>query len=208
MTQAIVLIGGGEHARVVADAVRSCPDRFQLRGFVDPAPCEETVRRLGVPRLGDEGALAQHGDAYGVLAFGAIAATDRRVQAAARLAGVLRGWACVVHARAWVSDTAVLEEGAVVLAGAVVQTGARIGAHGIVNTGAVVEHDVQLGAFAHAAPSATIGGGARIGEGAFLGLGACIRDHVTIGSRAVIGMGAVVVADVADGASVKGVPAR
>lgn len=208
MKQAVVLIGGGEHARVVAEAVRSQPERFDLRGFVDPAPCEQTVERLGLPRLGDESALLQHPDAYGVIAFGAIGATDARMQAAVRLGGILRGFACVVHARAWVSESAVLEQGAVVMAAAVIQTGARIGAHAIVNTAVVIEHDVQLGAFAHAAPSATVGGGARIGQGAFLGLGACVRDHVTIGSRAVVGMGAVVVADVADGASVKGVPAR
>lgn len=208
MKQPIVLIGGGEHARVVAEAVLSQPKCFELRGFVDPAPCAETVRRVGLPRLGDETALAHHADAYALIAFAAIGATEARMQAAARITGTVRGFACVVHAAAWVSESAVLEEGTIVMAGAVVQTGAQIGAHGIVNSGAVIEHDVQLGAFVHVAPSATIGGAARVGQGTFVGLGACVRDHVTIGSRAVIGMGAVVVVDVADDASVKGNPAR
>jgi acetyltransferase EpsM len=65
------------------------------------------------------------------------------------------------------------------MAGAVLQTGARVGAHCVVNTGAIVEHDVVL-----------------------------VRDHTAVGARATVGMGAVVVRDVAEGIQVPGVPAR
>jgi acetyltransferase EpsM len=206
--RALVLVGGGEHARVVAEAARSQPAQFELRGFVDPALCKETVQRLALPRLGDEDALSEHRDAYALIAFGAVEDAGRRAQAADRLAGVTQGFAVVVHAHAWVSPTAEIAEGAVVMAGAVVQGGARIGAHCIVNSGAVIEHDVMLEAFVHVAPRAAIGGGARIGLGSFIGLGACVRDHVTVGARCVVGMGSVVVGDLPDGARVKGVPAR
>jgi acetyltransferase-like isoleucine patch superfamily enzyme len=39
-------------------------------------------------------------------------------------------------------------------------------------------------------------------------MGALVRDHVAIGIDAVVGMGAVVTADVGDGVTVVGVPAR
>jgi acetyltransferase EpsM len=208
MTMPIVLIGGGEHARVVAEAVRSHSDRFCIVGFVDPHPCTETVERLGLQRLGEEDALAGHPEAYGVIAVGMLAPGDRRAVIAARLDGRLAGWASVAHAHSWISPTAVLEPGAVVMAGAVVQTGARIGTHAIVNSSAVIEHDVQVGAFTHIAPGVAIGGGTVIGERSVIGLGARIRDHVRIGNAVQIGMGAVVVHDIPDGARVKGVPAR
>jgi len=208
MTLPVVLVGGGEHARVVAEAVRSHPELFRIVGFVDPHPCAETVERLGLPRLGAEDALAGHPEAYGLIAVGMLDPGDRRALIAARLEGRLAGWASVAHAHSWLSPTAVLEPGAVVMAGAVVQTGASIGAHAIVNSSAVIEHDVQIGACTHVGPGVAIGGGTVIGQGCVIGLGARIRDHIRIGNAVQIGMGSVVVHDIPDGARVKGVPAR
>jgi acetyltransferase EpsM len=203
----LILIGGGEHARVVAEAAAAMGG-MELVGFVDPEPCDETVRRLGVRRLGDDSALRQHPGAWGVIGIAGLGSLVARRRIVERLSPALEGWATIIHPRAWVSPTAGVEHGAVIMAGAVIQTGARVGAHCVVNSGAIVEHDVELGAFSHAAPAAVLGGGARVGEGTYLGMGAAVRDHVTIGAEALIGMGAVVVTDVAPGCRVLGVPAR
>ena len=208
MTARIVLIGGGEHARVLIEAIRAGSRAQDVIGFVDSELCEETTRRLGVPRLGGEEILAEHPGVVGVIGFVAPGARERRQEAVRRLSPLLRGWATVVHAAAWVSSTARVEEGAAVMAGAVVQSGAVIGAHSIVNSGAVLEHDVVLDEHVHVAPGATLGGAVRVGPLAHIGLGAAVRDHVSIGPGATVGMGAVVVRDVAAGATVMGVPAR
>jgi acetyltransferase-like isoleucine patch superfamily enzyme len=50
--------------------------------------------------------------------------------------------------------------------------------------------------------------GITIGDGAWIGAGATLLDGVHVGHRAVIGAGAVVRADVPDGATAVGVPAR
>jgi len=204
----VVLIGGGEHACVVVEALRSLGDQFELRGFVDAQPCSTITARLGVVRLGDDSALSEHADALGVIAVGGMGQPGLRKRLALQHAGTVRGFASVVHAAAWVSPSARLEPGVVVMAGAVVQSGAQLGAHSIVNSGAVVEHDVQLGAYAHLAPRACAGGGAKIGEESFVGLGACVRDHISVGARCTVAMGAVVVRDVSEGQTVKGIPAR
>lgn len=205
---ALILVGGGEHARVVAEAARSTRDTFDLLGFVDPAQCEEMVRRLKLARLGDDDALDAHPEALRVLGVGAVGISDVRKRIVARLPRGTHGWARVVHAFAWVSPTCEIGEGTVVMAGAVVQSGARIGAHCVINTGAVVEHDARIGDFAQLGPRAALGGGAQIGAGAYVGLGACIRDHIRVGSDVLVGMGASVVKDVPDGARVVGIPAK
>jgi acetyltransferase EpsM len=204
----VVLIGGGEHGRVVGEALQSNRGELELLGFIDRAACAETATRLGVPWLGDDAALLEHPGAHAVLGLGALGVTRRRADAVARLSPLVAGWAKVIHRAAWVSPSATIGDGTVLMAGALVQSGARIGAHCVVNTGAIIEHDAEIGDFALVGPGAVVGGGARIGSGSFVGLGACVRDHRTIGEEALVAMGAVVVSDIPDGARVKGSPAR
>lgn len=73
MSTRLILIGGGEHARVVAEAILGMRPTAELLGFVDPKACEKTVGRLGLTRLGHDAALATHRDALGVLGFGGTA---------------------------------------------------------------------------------------------------------------------------------------
>lgn len=207
-----MVVGGGEHARVVIEAARSRPELWSVEGFVDPQPCTETAELLRVRRLGDdeEAFRIARGspDACFILGVGPLGPSPARAEIVARYAAHAARWATVVHAHAWLSPTAMLGPGAVVFAGAVLNAGARVGDHGVVNTGAIVEHDVRLGPFAMVGPGAAIGGGAVVGERSYLGLGCRVRDHVTIGRDVMVGMGAVVVGSVPDGQCVMGVPAR
>jgi acetyltransferase EpsM len=202
----LILIGGGEHAGVVADAAER--SGWTIAGYLD-VQRTTNMDLHGSPWLGDDSVAAQVADGRcGVVAVGATPGSVRRQEVVARYEATPMTWATVVDPSATVSRSATLEPGAVVLARATVNSGARIGAHAIVNTGAVVEHDVDLGPFAHAAPGAVIGGATVIGEGAVIGLGARVRDHMTVGRRSVIGMGSVAVHSVADGQTVVGAPAR
>jgi acetyltransferase EpsM len=193
----LIVIGGGEHARVVAEAALS-GGRYRLEGFVDPAPCVDTETRLGLRRLGGDDVLEQYRGALVVLGVGSVGVGEGRRRVVERVGASVSGWATVVHAGASVSPTATLAEGAVVMAGATVNSGARIGRHCVVNTGSIVEHDVVLGDFAQVAPGAVIGGGTVIGSDAFVGLGAVVRDHIRVGAHAFIGMGTVIIEDVPD----------
>jgi len=207
----LVVIGGGEHARVVMEAARTRPDLWEIKGFVDVQPCEETSRRLGVPHLGPDEmgrSLAASGSVRFVLGMAGLGSRKLRMALAETYDAAGATWATVVHSFAWVSPTAILEGGAFLSAGAVVNSGARVERHAIINTSAVIEHDVVVGDFAQVSPSATIGGGARIGRNAYVGLGASVRDHVTVGESATVGMGAAVVAAVDRDTVVIGTPAR
>lgn len=205
MSKQIIVVGGGEHAAVVAEAVRAS-GAWELIGFVDPRPGEDRAERIGAPYLGGDDALSRWPAAELVLGTGAVKVSPLRASIVARLAH--HRWASVIHPRAHVSSSAKVGEGAVVMAGAVVQAGARIGAHAVVNTGGVVEHDSLIGEFVQVGPGAVLGGRVRVGAGAFVGLGARVRDHVEVGAGAMVAMGSVVIGDVAPGTTVMGVPAR
>ena len=193
----LVILGAGEHARVVAEAAAADSATWRVVELVDQGSDAALRARLDAAGPGDGPWL--------VLGFGGPPAARRRVVEAM---GHDARWAVVVHPAAWVSPSARVEAGAVVLAGSVVNAGAVVGPHAIVNSSVVVEHDVRVGAFSHLAPGAIGGGGTAIGDDTTIGLGAAGRDHSAIGSRATVAMGAVVVADVPDDATVLGVPAR
>ncbi len=205
MRRALVVVGGGEHARVVAETALAAG--FEVLGFVAPEPAEGMTHDLGIPWLGRDDALEESREALAVLGVGAVRVEDKRQGLVERLEPAA-GWATVVHPSAWVSPAAVLGPGTVVMAGAMVQTRARIGAHCVINTGAIIEHDVDAGDFSIFGPGAVVGGGARVCTGALVGLGANVRDHRVVGAKALVGMGSIVVRDVEPGECVVGVPAR
>jgi UDP-perosamine 4-acetyltransferase len=203
-----VVVGGGGHAKVVIDAMRTLKE---LEPVAVTDPRGELQDVLGVPVVGGDDRLAplhKRGVRWFVVGLGSVA--DNRPRA--RLYEVATGrrlkGATVRHAAATVAGSASLGDGTVVLAQAAVNADARIGANCIVNTGAIVEHDCGIGDHVHVCPGAVIGGGARIGTGAFVGSGAVVKQGVSVGRWAVIGAGAVVLQDVGEGATVAGIPAR
>lgn len=208
----LILIGGGEHARVIIDAALESAEPWNVVGFLDARDCDDTVARFHVPRLASDDAaeeiVRRFPDARFVIGVGAIGRPELRAGIACRFNAIGAKWATVIHRDASVSPTAAIGEGTVVFARSVINTGAAIGSHCVINTAAVIEHDVALGDYTQASPAAAIGGGAVIGSGSYLGLGCRVRDHVRIGNRVMVGMGAVVTNDIGDGVEVIGVPAR
>jgi len=197
----IILIGGGGHAAVVADAARK--SGFEVLGFTDDDPAVTLPRISHLGSIDD--VLSEH-DFVGVpviLAMGPSALRDRLVL---KLAD--RPLATVIHPNAVVSSDASVASGVFVGPGAIINARAHISAHAIVNSAAIVEHDCSVGIGAHAAPASTMGGGATLGDHALLGLGAVVLPGITIGTKAIVGASALVTRDVQAKESVAGIPAR
>src|SRR5437879_11262483 len=131
--RAVILIGGGEYARVVADALRSKPDAFELIGFVDPSPERDMASRLQAPHLGDDTALVRYPDALAVLAFGSLRPDSARCEAVGRLTAAVGGWGTVVRRDARVAPDVGGGVGTGGLAGAGADAGAGRGAHCLSN---------------------------------------------------------------------------
>lgn len=198
--RSLLLVGGGGHATVVAEAALLAG--WRIVGFVDDdpnAPLGATAERIGSFASIDTRGLTGHHPTI-------IAVGDLRLrrECIARIDG---DFATVIHPRAIVSPSATIGAGVFIGPGAVVHTNARIGAHATVNSGAIVEHDVVIGDNAHLAPGAVLGGSVRVGAGTLVGLGARVIPGVHIGVDAIVGAGAVVIRDAPDGVCVVGVPA-
>lgn len=229
----LVLIGGGGHALVVAEA--AALRGFRVAGFYDDAARADLAIRLHVPHLGlleaippagpeprsdrQSGAAANlaaslTADAHAspgphakfMVALGSLALRARIVD---RLGdGFDARAATVVHPSAIVHESAHLGPGVYVGPRAVIHSFARVGAHAIINTGAIVEHECHVGRNAHVAPGAVLAGGVHVGPHTLVGLNATVLPCVRIGAHATVGAGAVVIHDVHDQTTAAGVPAR
>lgn len=196
IAEKLILQGGGEHARVVLDALLS--DNRQVVGLFDP---KYTGNLFGVPQLGVYNPDFET-DALAVVAIGS---NRLRKQVAA---ATKHAFGRVIHSSAIVSDFSEIGSGSMVLQGVIVQARVRIGNHVIVNTGARIDHDCLIADYAHIAPGCVLCGTVEVGAGTLVGAGSIVLPGIKIGSWAVVGAGSVVTKHVPDGVTVAGNPAK
>ncbi len=205
VSQGIAVVGAGEHAKVVIDAIRA-DAAGPVVGISSPDYGADTY--LGAPVFHSPAALA---DATGATRFVvAIGDNHTRWRVTRELTEAVPGaeLVTVVHPSATVAADVTLGPGTVVFAGAVVNSGSRIGEGVILNTACSVDHDARLGDYASIAPGAVLGGKVTVGERAAVSIGVSLANGRTVGADAVVGAGAVVVEDVPPEVVAYGVPAR
>lgn len=199
MSEGVIVIGGGGHAKVVIDCIQSAGDT--VAGILDDGlPKESTV--LGIPVLGSTFDYRKYADIKFIIAIGSNA-VRRKIAESMEV-----DWYTAVHPQAVISRYARIGAGSVVLANAVIHTEATVGRHCIVNTGAIIEHDNRLGEYVHISPAAALGGTVCVGNETHIGIGAVVRNNVEICDSCVIGAGAVVVKNITESGTYVGVPAH
>ena len=202
----LLVVGGGGHAKVVIDTLR-CLGEHEIVGCTESDSARKGQDFAGIPILVDdsvwEGCLAD-----GVRCMSLGVGDNRRrcnVGEAARRAGF--HLPALVHPHAWVSPSAKLGGGVIVMAGAVIQAEAEIGDDVIINTGATVDHDCVVGSGAHIAPGVHLCGNVLIGVGALMGVGCCVVPGAEVGEWAIVGAGSTVIDPVPPGLTFVGTPA-
>ena len=207
---ALLLLGAGGHARVVAETALST-GRFSRIAFLDdrcsgPAQLPD---QLGWPVIGPfAAALDVHNSQQFSAALVAIGSAAVRLLWLPLLAAAGSELPVVIHPSAWLSPSAQLGAGSVVFAQAAIQAQALIGSGAILNTGCSVDHDTQLGNGVHICPGARLAGEVQVGDRSWIGIGASVIQQIRIGTDVTVGAGAAVVRDLPDGVTAVGVPAR
>jgi sugar O-acyltransferase (sialic acid O-acetyltransferase NeuD family) len=197
----LLICGAGGHGRVAADTAES----LGYRGitFVD-RQWPRLSRTLAWDVVeADFSRAGQFGDC-----FVAIGNNAQRMKMIGELLAKSKTLVSLIHPSAVVSKHARVGLGSIVVAQAVVQAGTRLGQGTIVNTAATIDHDCHIGNGVHVSPGAHLAGGVTVGDCSWIGIGSTIREGCRIGENVTVAAGAVVVRNVADGATVFGVPAK
>ena len=199
MSEEVIVIGGGGHARVVIDGIQACGDA--VVGILDDAlAVGSTV--LGIPVLGKTADWQRYPDKKFLIAVGSNAVRRRLAES------MTAEWYTMVHPRAVVSQYAQIGAGCVVMPNAVINAGAVVGAHCIINTGAIVEHDNRLADYVHISPAAALAGTVTVGAETHIGIGAQVRNNIQICGGCTVGAGAVIVKNITERGIYVGVPAH
>ncbi len=204
----IILIGAGEHARVLIDVLRLL-DREAL--YITDFNTDlhgKTIHGIQVAG-GDELVLEHEPDKVLLInAVGSVQVPTARREVFERFTAKGYTFSQVVHPSAVIAPTARIEPGAQVMAGCVIQPNAAIGRNALINTNASVDHDCVIGPHTHVAPGVTLSGNVHVGHSTHIGTGATVIHAIRIGDEVVVGAGASVVRDLPDGVTAVGVPAK
>jgi sugar O-acyltransferase (sialic acid O-acetyltransferase NeuD family) len=205
---AIVVVGGGGHARVVISIVRKLK-HHRILGYTD---LKDNGALVGVPYFGSDRELTVlavgRKKLNAVLAVGQVGLGKPRYELWTRLHSPALSFPLIVSPDAVVNEGVAGGEGAVVMDGAVINSGATIGRGAIVNTNSTIEHDVVLEDWVHVAPGATISGGVTVGRFSMIGAGATVIEGIKIVAECMVGAGATVVRDLTEPGVYVGSPAR
>ena len=203
----VIIIGGGGHAKVVADVL--ILQRFHVLGFTDiDNACKSWSP--AVPYVGDDREIQKYRPEEILLANGLgstqITTARRRIYDWFTKLGY--HFTTCIHPSAIIAEDVMIGDGSQIMAGVVIQPGSVIGCDAIINTGAIVDHDCFIGDHVHVAPGVTLSGGVTVEEGTHIGTGSIIIQGILVGENCLVGAGAVVVSDIAGGKAVRGIPAR
>jgi len=199
----VVIVGGGGHAAVCAEILRSRAN-VELVGYTD------TVARpnFELQYLGDDAELPNLIGGVANCVFVALGSNHLRRDKIDQIRGLGIRMISAVNPDTIISPNVEIGDGVAIMPGAVVNARTKIGSGVVINTGATVDHDCILGSCAHIGPGVNLAGSVEVGECAFLGVGGCAIPGVKIGQSAIVGAGAAVTSDVPDFATAVGVPAR
>lgn len=199
--QSLIIVGTGSHSAVVLDLIHSIGET--------PAAVVAAPRLVG-PSDATTGSLSELLGVQPREILLAIGDNWTRWNLARQILDRFpeTTFRALVHPSAYISQTAEIGPGSVVLGRAWVGPGASVGQNVIINTGAIVEHHCVVGDFGSLGPGAIMGGSSTLGSRSALGLGANTLEHRSIGSDTVIGAGSLVTRDIPGSVLAFGLPAK
>ena len=202
----VILIGGGGHAKVLADTLRLL--EIPILGIVDPQLSHSPF--FDIPCLGSDEAVFDYSpDKVNLVnGIGSVCSLANRKRVYEKFKHHHYTFQSVIHPSAVIASQVQLGEGVQLMAGSVLQVGVHLGNNSLVNTAATVDHDSQVGHHVHIGPGVTISGSVLVQDEVHIGCGAVIIQQMTVGFGAVIAAGAVVVSHVNSKVLVQGVPAK
>lgn len=115
-------------------------------------------------------------------------------------------WATLIHPSVQILDveSVLIMRGSIICAGSVLTTNIVVGQHSHLNLNTTIGHDCRLGDYFTTAPAVNVSGNVTTEKQVYIGTNASIRQKVNICGNVTIGMGAIVLNDIKEVGTYKG----
>lgn len=115
-------------------------------------------------------------------------------------------WATLIHPSVHILDveSVLIMRGSIICAGSVLTTNIVVGQHSHLNLNTTIGHDCRLGDYFTTAPAVNVSGNVTTEKQVYVGTNASIRQKVNICGNVTIGMGAIVLNDIKEAGTYKG----
>ena len=176
----LILIGGGGHCHACIDVIE-LENKYKIIGILDT---QEKVGSLvlGYPVIGTDKDIASLAktNRYFLITVGKVNHSDLRKNLFNKVQDSSGIFATIISPRAYISQTAVIQEGCIIMHDALINTNSIIESNCIINNKALVEHDCIVGAHSHISTSTVINGSVSIGEDCFIASHAVVIQNSII----------------------------
>lgn len=212
MRQKVILIGSGQHCRVVLYNLRE-QGMYEVACICDMDKCNTGKKFEGIPIEFWENdsveCLHSIEKKYNTNLF-FISFGNMKTRKSVYEFCILNGWNSVniIHPDAVVSKTAKLGKGILIEAGCLITPSPIIGNNVVVNTGSQVNHDNVIEDHVYLASGIVLSGGVHIGENTLIDDGVIVTLGRKVGRNSLVGAGAVVTKDIPDGVVAYGNPCK
>jgi sugar O-acyltransferase (sialic acid O-acetyltransferase NeuD family) len=201
----LIIVGAGMHGRIVLDIAKTLD--VEVAGFLDDtreagSPVDDRTVLGPIARFADDELLGRH---EFIVAIGNNLARRRFADQIRARGGAL---ARLIHPSCWLSPTATIGAGTVLVGANMVFSAARIGNDVLVDPDATIGAESSIEDGVYLCPGCHLASHVTCREDSFIGIGAVATPYTVIGRRAIVGAGAVVLRDVPDGKLAVGNPAK
>lgn len=210
MKENIVVLGSGQHARVVLYNITE-QNRYNIAAFLDADTGKVGQQFEGIQIVGDyspkslEDVRKKYNTNKFFIGFGNMAYRKTVFETM-----VDNGWEAVniIHPNAVISPRAKIGNGVLIECGCLITPNPIIGDNVVVNTGSQVNHDNLVEDHVYLASGVILSGGVTIKENTLIDDGVIVTLGHTVGSGCIIGAGSVVTKDIEDGVIAYGNPCK
>jgi sugar O-acyltransferase (sialic acid O-acetyltransferase NeuD family) len=200
MKKRLVILGDGGHAKSVSD-VALATGEYEMSAVLGlDSKNASHWNAKGIDWIHENNAQeALRHSTLAIVGLGQISDPAPRELAFLKLQNLGFELATIVSPLAYVSNSADVGQGSIVMHGAIVSIDSRVGENTIVNSMALLEHESSVGSHSHVSTGAILNGNCTVGDRTFIGSGTVVKQGIRIGSDCVIPMGSQVFADLTDG---------
>jgi sugar O-acyltransferase (sialic acid O-acetyltransferase NeuD family) len=204
----IILIGGGGHCISCIDVIRS-ENKFKIIGIFD-TPDKIGNLVLGIPIIGTDSDIPNIISKCKnfIVTVGQIKSPFIRCKIFDLIKKNGGNLPIIISERAYVSSSAFVDEGSIIMHNVLINANAKIGKNCIINTGALIEHESIIEDFCHISTHAVVNGQVKVGKNSFLGSNCVIANNVSLPEDIIVAAGTCILKSPLETGTFIGNPAR